>query len=421
MFKKIVFKNGLRVILVPQMSTQAVTALVLVGTGSKYENKETNGISHFLEHMFFKGTKKRQTKMEIAEDLDRVGGIYNAFTSQEYTGYFAKVSYSQAELAIDWVSDIFLNSILPRKEVERERGVVIEEINMHKDDPVSYVQTLWSKVLYGDQPAGWDVAGTKESVSNISRDDLLKYMKNQYTASNTVICVAGKINSSRVLKQIKESFSNIDSNAQKSKPKVVERQTDPEAITEDRKTEQTHLCLGVRGYNLFDENRFIQDIISVILGGMMSSRLFMKVREEMGLAYYIKTESAQDTDTGFLVTRAGVDNKNVDRAISAILNEYKIISQVAVPERELKKAKEHAKGKLALELEPSDAKTSFYGIQELLENKIMSPEEIFTAINRVSKKDILRAAKNLFKSEKLNLAAVGPKPDKEKLRELLVL
>ncbi|MDI6851971.1 MAG: pitrilysin family protein, partial [bacterium] len=187
MYRKITLKNGLRIITVPQKSTQAVTVLVLVGSGSKYERKEINGISHFLEHMLFKGTKKRPNVQAISETLDKIGGIYNAFTSEEYTGYFAKVEASHLDLALDWVSDIYLNSLLPEKEIQREKGVIIEEINMCYDNPMSYVRILWPKLLYGDQPAGWDVTGTKESVAKISREDLQDYMKNQYVAKNTLI------------------------------------------------------------------------------------------------------------------------------------------------------------------------------------------------------------------------------------------
>src|SRR3989338_11365631 len=209
MFKKITLKNGLRIITMPQKSTQAVTVLVLVGTGSKYEKKKINGISHFLEHMFFKGTKNRPDKLEIAETLDKIGGIYNAFTGEDYTGYFAKVAASKLDVALDWVSDIFLNSLLPEKEMEKEKGVITEEINMIYDNPMAHVGVLWSKLLYGDQPAGWGIAGTKESVGQMTRQKLLDYMESQYVASNTIVCVAGKISNGTVVNKIKKHFSGI--------------------------------------------------------------------------------------------------------------------------------------------------------------------------------------------------------------------
>ena len=231
MFKKTVLNNGLRIITVPQKSTQAVTVLVLVGTGSKYEKKETNGISHFLEHMFFKGTKKRPTTVAIAETLDRVGGIYNAFTGEEYTGYFAKVDSSHLDMALDWVSDVYFNSLLPEKEIEREKGVIIQEINMYKDHPMSYVGILWSKLLYGDQPAGWPISGTKESVSKIYRQDLISYMKKQYVASNTIVCVSGNIEIQKTLGKIKRYFSKIKTVIPFKKPQVFDASVNSASIT----------------------------------------------------------------------------------------------------------------------------------------------------------------------------------------------
>jgi len=419
MFKKTTLKNGLRIITVPQKSTQAVTVLVLVSTGSKYETKEVSGISHFLEHMFFKGTKKRPDKLEIAETLDKIGGIYNAFTGEDYTGYFAKVAASQFDLALDWVSDIFLNSILPEKEAQREKGVIIEEINMINDNPMAFVEILWMKLLYGDQPAGWDIAGTKESVSSINRQKLLNYMKSQYVASNTIVCLAGNIKISQAIAKAKKTFTQIGTTPFLKKPKVIERQTSPECLLHNRKTDQTHLCLGVRSYNLFQPQRYAQEVLGVILGGMMSSRLFMEIRERLGLAYYVKTEVNANPDTGFLMTRAGVDNKNVEKAITTILKEYRKISQKAVPPAELKKAKDYIKGKMALLLESSDALASFYGEQELLKREILTPKEIYAKIDKVSGNDILRVAKDIFQPKKLNLALIGPFKDKSKFEKLL--
>jgi len=418
MFKKITLKNGLRIITMPQKSTQAVTVLVLVGTGSKYEKKDINGISHFLEHMFFKGTKNRPDKLEIAETLDKIGGIYNAFTGEDYTGYFAKVAASQLDVALDWVSDIFLNSLLPEKEMEKEKGVITEEINMIYDNPMAHVGVLWSKLLYGDQPAGWDIAGTKESVSRMTRQKLSDYMGSQYVASNTIVCVAGQIKNDTEDK-IKKYFSGSKDGSFAPKAKVVERQTQPECLLHFKETDQTHLCFGARAYNLFHPQRYAQDILGVILGGMMSSRLFMEVRDKLGLAYYIRTEAEANPDTGYLVTQAGVDNKNAEKAVAVILKEYKKISQERVSPKELKKVKDFMKGKMTLLLESSDAVASFCGIQALLENDILTPEEIYAKINKVSAADVLKVAKDIFRPENLNLALVGPFKDKELFEKII--
>lgn len=419
MFKKTTLENGLRIITAPQKGTESATVLVLVGTGSKYERKEISGISHFLEHMFFKGTKKRSDKLEVAETLDRIGGIYNAFTGEDYTGYFAKVAASQFDTALDWVSDIFLHSLLPGKEAEREKGVIIEEINMVYDNPMSHVGLLWSKLLYGDQPAGWDIAGTKESVSRITRQNLLDYMKNQYVAHNTIVCAAGNIKEQEVIKKIKKYFSEISENSFKDKPKVKEEQGGPECLVYHKDTDQTHLCFGARAYNVFHPQRYAQDILGVILGGMMSSRLFMEVREKLGLAYYVRTNVESNSDTGYLATQAGVDNNNVEKAVKAILDEYKKISRIEVPSAELKKAKEHIKGKMALLLESSDALASFYGIQELLEKEILTLKKIYGKIDKVSGRDVLKAARDIFKPDKLNLALVGPFQNKEPFQKII--
>jgi len=421
MFDKTTLENGLRIITVPQKNSQAVTVLALVGTGSKYEKKEINGISHFLEHMFFKGTKKRPSPVDVAETLDKVGGIYNAFTGEEYTGYFAKVDASHFELALDWVSDIFLNSLLPKKEIEKEKGVIIEEINMRHDNPASHIQILWAKLLYGDQPAGWDIAGTKKTVSNIKKEKILNYIKKHYVTQNTVIVVAGKIEDSNIIYKIKKYFSGIKKAKPEIKPKVIENQTSPGLLLHEKKTDQAHICLGVRGYNLFYQKRYAQELLGIILGGMMSSRLFIKIREKLGIAYYINTTVSADTDTGFLVTQAGINNKNLESGVVAILEEYKKISKKAVPVPELQKAKDCLKGRTALLLEPSDAQAFFYGLQELLEKKILTLEEIYKKIDKVSRLDILKLAQEIFLPQKLNLSLIGPFKDKEKFEKLLKL
>ncbi len=420
MFRKITLKNGLRIIIVPQKSTQAVTVLALVGTGSKYETKEINGISHFLEHLFFKGTKKRPSSVKVVEPLDKIGGIYNAFTGEEYTGYFAKVEASHLDLALDWVSDIYFNSLLPEKEINKERGVIIEEINMYLDTPMIHIEELWKEVLYGNQPAGWPVAGTKENVMKIKKEQISNYRKKQYVASNTIVCVSGKVNF-KVINKIKKYFSEIKTTKPDQKQSVVENQIEPACLLYSKKSDQTHLALGVRGYNLFHPQKYTQEVLGTILGGMMSSRLFVEIREKLGIAYYIKTNIDSDPDTGFLVTQAGVDNKNIEKAILTILKEYKRISQKKVPKDELKKAKDYIKGKTALLLESSDILASFYAGQELLEKKILTLEEVFKKIDKVSANDILKVAKDIFQPKKLNLSLIGPFKNKERFQKLLKL
>ena len=420
MFKKTKFPNGLRLVTVPMKGTKAVTVLVLVGAGSKYEDKKNNGISHFLEHMFFKGTKKRPNTLAITEILDRVGGEYSAFTGKEYTGYHAKVDAKHLDLALDWVSDIFLNSKLNLEEIEREKGVIIEEINMYLDTPIKYISDLWEGLLYGNQPAGWKILGEKEAIAKMKRKQFLDYLKEYYLAKNVVVVVAGNIGEVKSQKsKVQSYFANIKKGQPKAKQKVVEKQKKPGVLVHYKKTDQTHFYLGVRAYDIFDERKYALVVLGVILGGNMSSRLWISVRERQGLAYYITTLVQPYTDSGYLVTYAGVDNKKVEKAIKIILEEYKKITQGKISGIELKKAKDYIRGSTILELESSDAVASFFGGQEVLTNKILTSEQKFAKIDSVTVEDIQKTAQDIFRPEKLNIALIGPFKDKKKFEKLL--
>ncbi len=417
--KKITLENGLRIITIPVKTSKTVTFLVLVKTGSKYETKDVNGISHFLEHMFFKGTKKRPTTLDIAETLDRIGGEYNAFTSKDVTGYWAKVSAKNQEIALDWIADMFLNSKLEQAEIDREKGVIIEEINMYLDTPTAYVGDLWETLLYKDQPAGWRVIGEKDNILAMNREKIVDYYKSHYGSANTIVCVAGNVNTKTVEGKIKRYFKGINGSALKDKLEVKESQESPEVLVHFKETDQTHLCLGVRAYNLLDPRRYALSLLATILGGNMSSRLFTSIRERRGLAYYVKTVVDTNTDTGFLVTQAGVDHKNINEVIRLILEEYKSLKEKEITPAELKKAKDYTKGSMAISLESSDSQAFFYSEQELFRKEILSPEEIFKKIDRVTINDIKKVAEDIFRPSKLNLAIIGPFKEEDKLRELL--
>ena len=421
MFKKTTLKNGLRVVTVPQKGTRAVTLFVLVGTGSKYEDKRISGISHFLEHMFFKGTKKRPTPLDIAEPIEGTGGIMNAFTSEEHTGYYMKVDLAHASLALDVVADIYLNSLLPTKEIEKEKGVVIEEINMYKDNPQAHVPYIWNSLLYGDQPAGRDIAGTKETVSALNRKDLQDYVKSQYVASNTVVVVAGDVKHDDIVKQTIKLFSGMRKGEFKNKEPVIVKQSKPQVALEHRKTGQTHIALGVRGVNITDERRYAQVLLATLLGGMMSSRLFVELREKLGLTYYVATVSDTNPDTGDVVTFAGVTNENIEKAITAILKEYKNMATKKLSPKELKKGKDYLIGRTVLALESTDDRAVFYGKQELLEKDVLTPAQLYDRIQAVSASDIQEVAKEIFQPKNLNLAVLGPFKDKKLFEKLLKL
>ncbi|MEK7061638.1 MAG: pitrilysin family protein [Patescibacteria group bacterium] len=419
MFQKTTLKSGLRLITVPSKNANSVTVLILVGTGSKHETKEINGISHFLEHMFFKGTKKRPNTLEIAETLDMVGGEYNAFTSKEITGFWAKVDKRHLDVALDWISDMFLNSKFDQKEMQKEKGVIIEEMNMYLDTPTAYVSELFEKLLYGDQPAGWRIIGEKENILSFNRQKVLDYYKNHYSSSNIVVCVSGNIDSKNVKNKVQEYFKNIEIRDAQEKIKTKEEQQKPETMLHFKKTDQTHFCLGVRAYDLFHPQRNALSLLSIILGGNMSSRLFIKVRERQGLAYYIHTSVDATSDTGYLVTQAGIDHKNLEKSVRLILEEYKDLKNRTITVKELQKAKDYLKGISALSLESSDSQASFYASQELLEGKILTLEEKFKNIDKVSIYDIKKVAEDIFLSKNLNLAVIGPFKEKEKLQHLL--
>lgn len=423
MYKKTTLNNGLRILTIPIENANSITVLILVGTGSKYETKDINGISHFLEHMFFKGTAKRPTTLMISETLDSVGGEYNAFTSKEVTGFWAKVDKRHADIALDWISDMFLNSKFDEKEMEREKGVIIEEVNMYLDTPMAYIGDLWEELLYGDQPAGWKVIGKKENILSFNREKVLDYYKSHYSSSNVIVCISGAIKSGEAEEKIKNYFKNIEKNQEGIKLKAKEVQSKPEILLHNKKTDQTHFCLGVRAYDLFDERRSALALLAVILGGNMSSRLFIKVRERNGLAYSIHTSVDNATDTGYLVTQAGIDHKNLEKSIELILEEYKDLRDKKITEKELQKAKDYIKGTTSLSLDSSDAQASFYGMQELLEKNILTPEEKFKKIDAVTVDDINKIAKDIFSEEKLNLAIIGPveEKDSDRLKNLLKL
>jgi len=418
-FKKTVLDNGLRIITAPQEGNPAVTVLVLVETGSKYETKELNGISHFLEHMCFKGTEKRPKAIDISSELDGVGASYNAFTGFEYTGYYAKVDKSHLSKALDIVSDIYLNQIFDKEEIEKESGVVIEEINMYEDLPMRRVQELFTTLLYGDQPAGWDIAGRKEVIKKINREDFIKYRKEHYLADATTVVVAGGIDEEKALEEIKKVFDGIEEGDKQGKLKVKETQKEPDILIKKKESDQTHFVLGVRAYDMFDKRRYATEVLADILGGGMSSRLWRVVRGEMGAAYYVNAGNDELTDHGFVVASAGVHNGKFIPVVEAILKEFSKLKDELVGEEELKKTKNHIVGGLMLGLETSDSVAAFYGMQEILTKKVITPEELAKKIQSVTAEEIQDVAKDIFRNEKLNIAVIGPVENEETLQEVL--
>jgi len=422
-FQKTIFENGLRLVTAPMNDTNTVTVIVTVAAGSKYETKDTNGLSHFLEHMLFKGTKKRPKTKDISEALDVVGGEYNAFTGKEQTAYFAKVEARHFDLALDVISDIYLNSKLEEKEIEKERGVILQEINMYEDTPIVQVKDIFENLLYGDQPAGWEIVGTRENIKKLKRIDFRRYFCRNYTAPNTVVCVAGNIDVQKTVRKVNKAFERISKKANGKKPRVVEKQNSPRLKIKRKKTDQCHLVLGVRAYDIFHPDRFVLSVLANILGGTMSSRLFLSVRERLGLAYYVNAVYESYSDSGYLAVRAGVDTSQVKikKAIKTIIGEIQKIREKKISFKELQKAKDNFRGKMALSLESSDEVAEFLAGQELLKRKIETPEEILQQIDKVSVNDIIRVARNIFVNNKLNLALIGPVEDGKYLEKILYI
>lgn len=417
MYKLRKLKNGLKIITIPMARAKTATILIMVGTGSKYETKANNGISHFLEHIFFKGTKKRPLAKIIASELDAIGGVYNAFTGKECTGYWAKVSAEKLPLALDIVSDIFLNSKLDEKEINKEKGVIIEEINMYLDNPLFYLEDVFEKCLYGDQPAGWETIGTKENILKFNRRHFLDYLKSQYGPENTVVCLAGGIGKGADL--VEKNFSKTKSSSVKVKNDVIENQTKPQSLVYYKKTDQAHLSLGVRTFRLGHKDEFIIKALADILGGSMSSRLFSELREKRGLAYYVRTEAEFYTDSGYLTTSAGVPVKKIEEAIKIINNEYKKIKDSLVDKKELARVKDMIKGRMAIGLEATDNVAVWFGKQVGVRKKIITPEEYLQKINAITASDIKRVANDIFIEKNLNLAVIGPYSEKHNFTKFL--
>ncbi|MBI2034406.1 MAG: insulinase family protein [Candidatus Levybacteria bacterium] len=373
--------------------------------------------------MAFKGTQKRSSALAISSLIDGIGGEFNAFTDKEITGYYIKSSKNNIKLSLDVLSDMLMHAKLDPKEIDKERGVILEEINLYEDTPVRKIGDIYEYLMYGDTPMGWDTAGEKEIIKKITREDFVTYMDDFYSAANCTVVVAGGIDTKKTFDLVSEYFSPMKRFKTKKKKPVKLSQKKPEMLVKHKQTEQVHLALGVRTASVNSADRYALSVLSAIFGGGMSSRLFHEVREKRGLAYYVRTQSEHYSDSGTLVTTAGIDPKRIGEAVEVILSEYKKAGagRLAVTGDELKKAKQFLKGHMVLELEDSRAVAGYYANQELLEKKIMNPDEVIAKINMVTIDDIERVGKKYFVNERLNLAVIGNFTDGQKLQKVLRL
>ncbi len=412
-------ERGLRLLATPMPNTEAVTVLVLVGAGSRYEWREINGLAHFTEHMFFKGAKRYPTTKDVAEAIDSVGGEFNAFTSKEYAGYYVRVASPRLELGLDVISDMLLNPTFAEEEIERERGVILEEYNMYMDTPASQVGFDFERHLFGDQPLGWEEIGTLEAIKSVQRPEFMDYHEKLYTPDNTVISIAGSFDQKALPKQVSAYFAFPEATKVHSGLPFEEPKDGDPVFVRQRQTEQAHLAIGVTAYPQEHDDYYAARLAGIILGGNMSSRMFLSVRERQGLAYYVSSSSFGYTDAGALVTRAGVDINRVDQSVAAVCEEYRRLMGEGLEEAELVKGKDFFKGRLTLQLENSMRVASLLGVSELLYNKVRTPQEIIEKVDRVTRDDIVRVTSELLSPERLKLAVIGPFDDPDRFVPLL--
>ncbi|MEX1052608.1 MAG: pitrilysin family protein [Patescibacteria group bacterium] len=421
-------KNGLKVVLVDTKAFPTISTILLVGAGSRYEDKVNNGVAHFFEHMAFKGSKKYPNSHIIASEVEGAGGVFNAFTNKDHTGYWIKSTSAHFKKVTDVISDMVLNSFLLPEEIEREKGVIVEELNLYNDTPYQKVQDIFETLLYDGNPLGLEIGGHKETVTKFTRETFTDYMDAFYHPNNAVFVVAGGINSTGVSKQamvdfIDDKFKSWKKGTKKDFIKVQENQKKPNMIIKYKDTEQSHFCLGFRAVSRETNKKYALKVLSAILGGGMSSRLFREVRERRGLCYYISSNLSLYNDVGNIYARAGVtiDLDKTKMAIEVILKEFKKMIDGDIKKEELERAKELIKGRALLNLEDSFEVSMFYGERLLIDGKMIKPEDYIENIQKVTVDQIHQIAKDTFKSENLNLALIGPVKDTKGIEELLTI
>ena len=416
-------KNGLRVLIVPMPSLESATVTVWVKTGSRFEEKKINGISHFLEHMVFKGSKKRPTAKAISEVVDSIGGEFNAATSKDWTNFYIKTRAGSLNTAFDVLSDMVVNPLLKSEEIEREKGTIVQEIAMYEDTPMMKIGDVFEELVFSGNPLSRAISGDEKSVRSIVRNDFVRYRNIHYHTDNMLVTVAGGVTEKEAVQLAEKYFDSLSPFKGESFKcrEFQDQQVKPQLKIKTKKAEQAHLILGFTTEGRNYDGRFSQSVLSAIFGPGMSSRLFIEVRERRGLAYYVRPSFERYDEVGYFGTYAGVDLKKVAEAIKVILDQFYgfIDGKYPVKNAEIKKAKEFIKGHVALSLEDTNAVAGFFGEQELFLSKVLTPEEIFKKIDAVTISDVMAEAKKLFVAEKLNLAIIGPFKDSEKFSKII--
>ncbi|HYZ18715.1 MAG TPA: pitrilysin family protein [Gaiellaceae bacterium] len=418
-FERQTLSNGLRLLTAPMDHAQSVSCFVMLSAGSRFETPETNGIAHFSEHMFFKGTERRPTARHIGSEVDGIGGEFNAFTGKEYTGYYVRCAGEHRSIALDVLTDMLRNSKFDSEEIEREKGVIVEEMNMYFDTPRDYISGVYDDLLYGDQPLGWDIIGRKETVRAATRDTFLDYTGRWYKPKRMVVGVAGMVGDG-LESEVERLLGDLEP-ADTGEPEPAAFAENGTVRIHTKASDQAHLCLGVRSYPLVHPDRYALQLLGTVLGTGMSSRLFTEVRERRGLAYYVYAVNHSYTDAGSLYSQAGVDIERIDEAVSTIVTELRKIAEETVPSDELEKARNVAKGRFVLQTESPHGLIMFGLRREVLEGQTAEPEEILEGLDAVTAEDVQRVAQDLIGDKGLKLALIGPfeQDQQERFEKLL--
>ena len=409
--------NGLRLLTAPMPQVESVICMIMLAAGSRYETAETNGIAHFSEHMFFKGTPTRPTAREIGTEIDGIGGEFNAFTGKEYTGYYVRCAAEFRDTALDVLVDMLRNSKFAEEEIEREKGVIVEEMNMYFDTPRDFISGVYDELLYGDQPLGWDIIGRKETIRAAKRETFLDYTGRWYKPNRMVVGIGGGVGDD-IGDRIQELLGDLEP-AETPEPEPVQVEANGARVKiHEKASDQAHLVLGVPSYPLVHPDRYVVQLLATVLGTGMSSRLFTEVREKRGLAYYVFATNQSYTDAGSLFTQAGVDISRADEAVETIVHELRGMAE-KVDDGELTKARNLAKGRFVLQLENPQGMIVFGLRREVLEGQAPDPQEVLDGLDAVTADDIQRVAGEIIEGKGLNLALIGPFDDAERFEKLL--
>jgi predicted Zn-dependent peptidase len=415
-FERFELTNGLRVLTAPMSHAQSVSCFVMLAAGSRYETAETNGIAHFAEHMFFKGTERRPTARDIAGEIDSIGGEFNAFTGKEYTGYYVRCAAETRDTALDVLVDMLRNSRFDPEEIEREKGVIIEEMNMYFDTPRDFIGGVYESLLYGDQPLGWDIIGRKETVRGATRETFTDYTDSWYRPSRMVVGVGGQIGDG-LNDRLEQLLGDLPA-GETGSPAPASPNGGGRVKVHTKASDQAHLVLGVRSRPLTDPDRYVLQLLATVLGGGMSSRLFTEVRERRGLAYYVFGTNHAYTDAGSLYAQSGVDIARIDEAVITIVEQFNLLAEEPVPSDELEKARNFAKGRFVLQLESPHGTIMFGLRREVLEDRAEEPQAVLDALDAVTAEDLQRVAQDIV-DDGPYLSVIGPFDDAERFEKLL--